>query len=695
MPDDQRLIGVLLVAALLGAPAGAQDTTAADSLQIAAGWDVARYQPYDAVLSFKLTRALRPNEGRIAVIVGRADLSALLELRSGRARLPLRGERIPAGDLDVEAWLVAADGSWRELGRFPLKRLTRSGFETMAMRPRLNVQSAGQLDARLPEGAPPPPRTAVYQDVTAEGGFDGALTREGWNVSWQGNVAGASYAPARLRAGQLGPDAPAMDLASYNVRATRGSFALAAGHVALGSNRLLASQFRSRGVTADVTFAKRVSIAIGSSAGSELVGWHDMLGLSRPTHRVAAATLGIEALPTRPGLLRLELTSLDGSLQPLPAFTQQAATDREQSRGYGAQLVAADASQRMRLTIGMARSRFDNPRDPGLAGDSSIVAVRPETRGARFGEVALDALRGAKIGSVPTSLAIVVRHERTDPLYRSVAAFVQADRQQDGLEANGSAGVIQWQASASRARDNLDEVASLLITRTRNYAVNAALPLGALVSAPNAWWLPALTVGWQGTTQRGDSTPPNSGFRALSQIPDQRTGNIAVGAVWQRSIWSANYRVNRSIVDNRQPERTRADFETLAQAIGVGLTSPRGSIALDLSHEVLDNVELGKSALNNRFGVQGDWRPFVHSTLSGAVSLSLARDDAATQRARNVELRFEASQGFNAWVRPPDGSQARAFIRFGRAGAALRLAGLRQPSVAQWTLDGGLSLRLF
>jgi hypothetical protein len=110
---------------------------------------------------------------------------------------------------------------------------------------------------------------------------------------------------------------------------------------------------------------------------------------------------------------------------------------------------------------------------------------------------------------------------------------------------------------------------------------------------------------------------------------------------------------------------------------------------------VLDNVELGKSALNNRFGVQGDWRPFVHSTLSGAVSLSLARDDAATQRARNVELRFEASQGFNAWVRPPDGSQARAFIRFGRAGAALRLAGLRQPSVAQWTLDGGLSLRLF
>jgi hypothetical protein len=694
VPDHQRLTVALLVAALLGAPARAQDIPAPDSLRIAAGWDVARYQPYDAVLSFRLNRALKPNEGRIAVIVGRADLSALLELSGGRARLPLRGERLPAGDLDVETWFVTADGSWRELGRFLLRRLTRSGFEAMAMHPRLNVQSAGQLDARPPAG-PPPPRTAVYQDVTLEGGLEGSLRRDGWNVAWQGNVTGASYAPARLRAGQLGPEAPAMDLASYNVRATRGALALAAGHVALGSNRLLASQFRSRGVTADLALGRRVSIALGSSAGSELVGWRDVLGLSRPRHRLAAATLGIEALPTRPGLLRLELTSLDGSLQPLPAFTQQAATDREQSRGYGAQLVAGDASQRVRLTIGMARSRFDNPRDPALAGDSNIVAVRPETRGARFGEIALDALRATKIGSVPTSLAIVVRHERTDPLYRSVAAFVQADRQQDGLEANGSAGVIQWQASASRARDNLDDVASLLITRTRNYAFNTAVPMAALVGGPNAWWLPALTIGWQGTTQQGDTTPPNGGFRALSQIPDQRTGNLGLGAAWQRAIWSVNYRVSRSIVDNRQPERAQSDFETLAQAIAVGVTNPRASVALDLSREVLDNVELAKSAVNHRIGVQGDWRPFVHSTLSGAVSLSRARDDAATQRARNVELRFEASQGFNAWVRPPDGSQARAFVRFGRTGAALRLAGLRQPSVAQWTLDGGLSLRLF
>lgn len=695
MHDDQRLTVFLLAGALLGVPARAQDTATPDSLRIVAGWDVGRHQPYDAMLSFALSRPLGPNEGRIAIIVGRADLSALIELRGTRAKLPLRGERLPAGDLDVAAWLVGADGTWRELGRFPLRRLTRSGFEAMTMRPRLNVQSAGQLDARASAGAPPPPRTAVYQDVTLESGFDGALRRDGWDVSWQGLVTGASHAPARLRAAQLGPDAPAMDLASYNVRATRGALAFAAGHVALGNHRLLASQFRSRGVTADVKLGQRITLALGSSAGSELVGWSDPLGLARSGHRIAAASLGIEALPTRPGLLRLELTALDGSLQPLPAFTQQAATDREESRGFGAQLVAGDASQRVRLAIGMARSRFDNPLDPLLAGDSNIVAVRAETRGARFGEIAVDALRSAKIGSIPATLAFVVRHERTDPLYRSVAAFVQADRQQDGLEANGSAGVIQWQASASHARDNLDDVSSLLTTRTRNYAINTAIPMAALARAPNGWWLPSLTISWQGVMQRGDSTPPNGGFRAPFQIPDQRTGNLAFAAAWQRAEWSAGYRVGRSIVDNRQPERERADLSTLVQSVTLGAALPRGSIAIDLSREAQDNVELRTAAVNHRIGMQMDWRPFGHSALAGAVTLSHVRDDAATQRARNVELRFEASQGFNAWVRPPDGSQGRAFVRWGRTGAALRLAGSRQPSVAQWTLDGGLSLRLF
>ncbi|MGH7460672.1 MAG: hypothetical protein ACREMA_06540, partial [Longimicrobiales bacterium] len=62
---------------------------------------------------------------------------------------------------------------------------------------------------------------------------------------------------------------------------------------------------------------------------------------------------------------------------------------------------------------------------------------------------------------------------------------------------------------------------------------------------------------------------------------------------------------------------------------------------------------------------------------------------------RNTELRIEASQGFNLYARPQGGSQARAFLRYSRAGSALRMAGEIQPYQQRWSLNSGLSLRVF
>ena len=670
---------------------------AGDVLQLTPAWDVNAYQSHDAVLSFSLSRPLASADGHLAMLIGRTDLSALVDVQGVRVRLPLGRERLQTGDLEIEAWLVDTGGAWSEVGRFPLRRLTKAGFEAASARPKLDVQSDGQLDAKLPGGVLAGDRGETFQDVTLSAGAEGMVRRSGWEVGWQGFVAGASHAPARLRAAQLGPDAPMVDLASYSARVTRGTFALAAGHVALGNNRLLASQYRSRGVAADVTLARRVSVAAGAVAGTELVGWRDPLGLARPSHRIVSGTIGLEAVPSSPGLIRLELSALDGSLQPLPAFTQQAVTDREASRGIGAQLAAADPSQRVRLSVGWARSRFDNPPDPLLAGASTLVPIREERRSARFGEIALDAVRTARLLRVPATLSLVVRHERVDPLYRSVAAFVQSDRDQNTVEATGSLGVLQWQGSIGGGRDNLADIPSLLITRTRTRTAGASLPIGSLVRAEaGAWWWPTLTVAWQGVTQRGDTIPENGGFRDASQIPDQYTGNLAGSASWQGTVWNGAYRFNRSIVDNRQSTRESADFIARAHGITLGVSaSARLSIALDLALEDQRSVETATRATSRRVGAQADWRPFGLTALSAAASVVRTRDDASTQRAQNVELRLEGSQGINLWTRPPDGAQARAFVRWARTGMALRLAGATQPSIAQWTLNAGMSLRVF
>lgn len=685
----------LLTLTLAGAAVG-QAAPPADTLRLTPTWDVTRHQPREAPLVLTLSRRVLPEDGRLAVIVGRTDLSALLEVSGTRASLPLRGERLPAGDLEVVAYIGTQAGEWRELGRFALRRLTRAGFESAAVQPRLELQSDGQLGAQHPTGAPPGGRTGAYQDFALNGGIDANFRRASGEAGAQGLLLGATNEAARLRAAQLGSNAPVVDLASYNLRITRQRLGLSAGHIGLGNNRHLVNQFRSRGVSADVQLTRGVQATLAGSAGSEIVGWDDPLGLRRPAHRILAGSLGIEAAPSRPGLLRLDLTTLEGSVRPISAFNQAAITDRQESSGLGVQLAAALPSGRMRLAAGVARSRFANPVDPLLSGDSTLVPVRPETRNARFGELTFDVLRGVKLGPTSAQLSLSARHERIDPQYRSVAVAVQADREQNSVEANGALGVLQLQLAVTSAHDNLDGIASLLTTQTDGQSLSAALPLAPLLRASlSAWWWPSLTLGWQSVNQTGGETPANGGFRFEFQVPDQRTSNLTLGAGWQHAAWQVAWRFGHSLVDNRQPERERSDFATDVHGVTFGLTSARLTLAADLAHETLRSVEVEQHTRNQRVSLQAGWRPFGHAALSGAYSLSTTDDQATTLRGRNSELRLEASQGFNLYTRPQGGSQARVFLRYARTSSAVRTAGVLQPAASLRSLNCGLSLRLF
>lgn len=670
-----------------------QDTVPVDSLTISANWDAARAQPHDATLSFTLSRPLKPSAERLAVIVGLTDVSTLLDVAGARVLLPLRGERIAPGDPEVRVYVVTASGNWREAGRFPLRRLTAAGFDTAAMRPALDVQSASQLDAHLPVGAP---STNDRQNVTGNAGLDGAWRRAGWNATVQAQTVGASSGPARLRATQLGRRAPTVDLASYNLRLTNNRIGLSAGHFVIGSERHLLNQFRSRGVAADLALLRGLTFAVASVAGSEVVGWDDPFGIARPKHRIVSGTIGLDAISSRPGLVRLELTTVRGRIQPLAAFSQQAITDREQSDGVGAQLTAADPSGRIRLTAGLSTSRFSNPSDRALSGDSVIVAVRPERRHAHFADLTVDALRNGHVFRAPATLSFTLHEERVDPQYRSVGVNVQADRAQHALEAVGALDVVQFQYSISSGRDNLGRIPSLLTTRMRGEALNTAFPLAQLFRAAAAdWWWPALTVSWQAVWQNGESTPANGGFRQPFQVPNQRSDNVVVTAAWQRALWTVTGHMNYSQVDNRQPEREHADLVTRAPGVTVGVSpSPRLTVNVDVSRDVQQSADISTRASNRRLSLQGDWRPIGYTALNATVSFA-STGDPATHRQDNSELAVEVSQGFNVLGRPTSGSQARLFVRYVRSAARLSGAGVLPPSPSQWTLTSGLSAHLF
>ena len=143
-----------------------------------------------------------------------------------------------------------------------------------------------------------------------------------------------------------------------------------------------------------------------------------------------------------------------------------------------------------------------------------MVAVRQERRGASFVEVNAGLLQNASVsGLFSTTLNAVYRHERVDPMYRSVTAQTQSDRLQDSYEIAGNVGVVSLQLAHSRYHDNLDDVASILRTLNRMSTAQTSVPVAALLRVQRgASLLPLIGYGVNRVHQFGAGIPLNSEF---------------------------------------------------------------------------------------------------------------------------------------------------------------------------------------
>lgn len=648
-------------------------------------------------VAIELSAPLAPSAGRLAVFLGTTDITALVEHQGTTVTYRPSRLRLPTGETEMAIYIVGGEGDWQEIGRFPLRILSRAGFQELGFTPKLDLVSDGQLDhGRSP--VEPSAERRTYQDLTLNLGFQAAATRPGWIFRSQANALAVSRDEQRLRFGERGFEAPVVDLSDYLIELERGPVQTGLGHVTFGSNRHLIDGHGSRGARGMVRLGPAATFGVAALNGSSIVGWSNPLGLGRSDHRILSAELGLELLPQRPGLVRLAATVLDGSVLPAAGYTQGVVNDAEEGRGVGLQVSLSDPAQRVRVGGGFARASFDNPGDPLLAQGATLVPVRATTRNARHLDATVHLIRGAMLSpTMPATLTGSFRHERVDPLYRSVATPVRADWTQDLYEATGTLGQLGVQYAHGRSRDNLDGIPSILTTRTRSHNLTAALPAGALFRAPpTAWWWPVLNVVYQVTHQAGDAVPENGGF-SPSHVPDQLSRNATVGFTWQQAVWNLAYRHNVSRQDNRQPGRERADFRAWVHGLTLGVAPAQTlSLALDLTEERQRSLELDRLQVIRRAGLQADWRLRMHTTLQGYLALTDSEDAPLSQRSDATELRLEVSQGFNLYRHPASGTQARAFLRYARSHAAQSGPGLGPvPDQTLWSLAAGLSLRLY
>lgn len=585
--------------------------------QVAGGLEVrvAAPQPAAAIradtgFELALSRPLTPGVERLAILVGPVDWSGLFVADGTVVRYRPGPVRLPAGEVPLAVYLVTAPTEWSQVLSTTVRVLTPLGFEKASVVPRASVTYQGQVAERHSPESNAPPRS-TYHDVNATIGLRTEHVRNGVVVETQTNLLGVTNQAQAVRFGTEGEQAPHLDLADYVWRVKGSHVELAAGHGQFTAARHLLADTSSRGLSFAAR-GSRADLRLGTLSATSVAGFDNFLGVTTPEHRVSFAVAGFELAP-RAGAARVEISAVGGSRQPLAGYSQGQVNDADRSRGIGVRFTGSDRSGRLRLNAGHAGSRSGNDEDPFLSQGLSLVPLEDRSSRASHLEAAADVVRNtAAFGGAGASLTGGYRYERVDPFFMSVgtAQAIRSDIVQQTVEANGALGRLTGQFSHGWSRDNLGEIASVLTTDAKTTALNLGLPTGGIRggSTPAPWW-PSLTYALGLSSQVGRGQPPSSGFTSASHVPDQQNATHTVRADWAVRQWRMNYGINRSLQDNRQAGRERADFVTLVHSAGIGVSAARWDASGEVAHEGARSVEFDETTRTWRLGATGGWRP--------------------------------------------------------------------------------------
>lgn len=689
-----RSMALLLLAVR---PLGAQQSDASPITVSPASAGEA-YVAAQAPIELNLSRVPMASEGRIAVFVGTADVTALFETVGTRLVYRANGVDLPSGESELRVFLV--DGTaWNELTRQVIRVLTPGGFENAQIDPGLDLRNTGQV-AEGHSGLQPAPARPTYQSIAGTASLQTTHRRDGLTLSSDTHLLGAGERSEALRFNEKGDKASYIDLADYVIRFERRNAALAVGQVSAGMNRHLINGFSSRGVTA-VVGGPRVSLSMGAENGTSIVGTDNIIGLDNGDHRILSSGLSLEVFPARPGALHVDGTWVRGSVLGTSGFTQGGIVSADRSDGYGMQLAASTPSQRVRLSAGLASSRSEYVPDPSLSSGGSGVPPQAPRRTARYAELDLGLMQYRMVfGAMRVTLDASLRHERVDPLFRSVGAYTQSDMQRDAVDLGGNIDAVSIRVGQDRTVDNLDDIASLLTIHTRSSTMTVGTPLASLLRVTKgASWLPTLSFGMQRLHQFGAGVPTGGGFTA-SDVPDYFTLVQDGSAQWQVKQWQIGYRVNRSDQDNRQSGRESADYAALTHGVAIGvMASSSLSLGLDLGLERQDNKEWAEVSHLRKAGLRGNWRLLPFTALDGSLNLSRTEDSGAGSDTHVSSVQAGIAHGFNLWRSTGGTPRGQAYLRFSRyANDVFNLGSSFAPptqSRGMWNLASGLTLRLF
>lgn len=678
---------------------------------------------YGEPIELALNRGLSASDGRLAIILGDVDITALFSMTENGLTFVPQFALLPEGENKMSVYTVTPFGDWKSLADFQLNLRSKSDAMAVANgsnganEPTAAVENTGgtkvefspnvALNMKGQNQTLTFPREAVpernpFGEIDGQANINLKVSRGGWTLDNKFDFVGVGSQRNALRFGELQDNAPKIDLSSYLVELSKGRFSVKLGHVSFGSNRHLISGFSSRGLTVTVPAGRQNELSFIAANGTSIVGYDNFAGLTRRKHNVVGISFAREFFKEHPGRLRLEVTALRGSLLPLTNFNQREVNDAEKSFGGGFQLSGNLFGHRLRYSAGYNGSRFRNPRDQNVEQGTELAPIVPVTRDARHAEISFDFIDGLELWQDrKLKLTGTFRHEEIEPLFRSVAASTQADRRQNQFEVMAELGDLRITFGNLRDNDNLAQIASILRSIMRRTNLIVAIPLNSFFtpSKPNKW-LPRLGYTYDFVHQFGAAFPNGGEFTSASQIPDQENRTHSANAQWVfNDRLTVGYRYNRVFQNNKQPGRERADFQSAVNGLSVGY-NPFASLTfgIELSHERQRAFEQSRTDRTIRLGTQATWQtPFLkNSTVSFNVSTSIAGDNGRLNENRNAEFDVQWAYRFGIGKKKFKKAEAQFFIRYAnRYGDAFdRLAVLRSFNKTQG-FNAGVTFNIF
>jgi len=673
---------ILISTLLIAMPQSISNVNAAsENIEITASFSGNEINPNEQII-LTLSRELKPDEGRFAILVDSTDVTSLFTKDVNTLTYTPKLFPLPIGESKLVVHVVTPQDVWETLSEFSLRvkadetakidtedplteeatdearesidseSTEKAGKLSVEFTPNVALNVKGQNQTKtFPEDNAP--ERNPFTDLAGQGNILFKVSKRGWTLNSQFDFAGSSFIQEALRFGELENKAPKIDLSNYLIELSKDRIKFNLGHVSFGSNRHLLNAFSSRGFTLQVPIGKQNDFTFAAANGSSIVGYNNFLGIKRKKHSLISGTFAREFIATRPGGLRLEFSVLRGSLLPLTNFNQGEINDAEKSLGFGFKVLGSDKKQRLRYELSFTRSKFNNPSDPNLEQDFDVTEIKPETKNAHYAEISFDILQGLSLWKEKKlKLTGTFRHEQIAPLFKSIGTFSQADRRKFQYELTGNFGEMSFGFGNLSSRDNLDNIASILRTLNHQNNFRIGMPLNSFFSPekPNKW-LPTVSYTFGLTHQFGAFLPTAGLFTDESQVPDQKSYNQAFNAQWEISEnFGLGYVHSRTFQDNRQIGRVNADLATASNGI-TATYRPFQTLGLDFdfARERQKSFELNRVDRTFRIGTKGTWQNalFTNSVLSGSFSFTMAGDTGNLSDTRNSELDAQWAYNFS------------------------------------------------